>query len=100
MHKSLITALLATAALTAGQAYAFGEAPAFDVNAGPAATLGRDAVRADAVRAERQGQVVTGEAGTTVQAVAPASARTRADVRAEGVSSARSGHAPEAELAF
>ena len=100
MNKRLITALLATATLAAGQAHAFGELPPFATDAGPAGTLTRAEVRADAVRAERQGQVVTGEAGTTAQAAAPAGARTRADVRAEAITSASAGHVQEAEMAF
>jgi hypothetical protein len=81
MNTRLISALVAAAALTAGHAHAFGEAVPFSTDAGAPTARAAD-VRAEAVRAQRAGEIVTGETGVALQA-APASSRTRADVRAE-----------------
>lgn len=96
MNTRLISALVAAAALTAGHAHAFGEAAPFSTDTGAPSARAAD-VRAEAVRAQRAGQIVTGEAGVALQA-APASSRSRADVRAEAQKDERRAQLQQAQM--
>ncbi len=96
MHTRLISALVATAALAAGHAHAFGELPPASADAAaPTARLAD--VRAEAVRAQRAGAIVTGEAGVPEQPAA-AAGRSRAEVRADAQKPARSAQLQQAQM--
>lgn len=89
--KSSLLALVAVAALSSQAAFA-GDMNDFDVAPTPAAsTTTREAVRADLQAAQSQGLIETGDAvaapGASFQ-----SARTKAEVRAEGAAAARAQH--------
>lgn len=84
--KIVLASLFATAAATsfAGELNAWDNQP---VQA-EASVLTRAEVRADAVKALKDGQIAMGEVGSTA-IVAPAATRSRAEVRAEAIAAAR-----------
>lgn len=89
--KASLLALVAIAALSSQAAFA-GDMNDFDLTRAPvASTATREAVRADLKAAQSQGLVESGDVVTAPEASFQ-SARTKAEVRAEGAAAARAQH--------
>lgn len=103
MSIRIVSALVATVALTAGQAHAFGEAGPLPVTAQAASTVSALDVMAQARSAQRAGLLVNGEAGqirTAATGAAPVTQRAAADiVRAQARSLGASGNGEAGQVA-
>ena len=103
MSIRIVSALVATVALTAGQAYAFGEVGPLPVTAQTVSTVSAMDVSAQARSAQRAGLLVNGEAAqirTAAVSAAPVTPRASADVvRAQTRSFGASGNGEAGQVA-